>query len=220
MSGILKLESLTTGNTLKQGDKTPLKYKLLDADGDQLNIAGKSAKARLVYPDFSAVGYEKINLTVAQDDTVTFTIDQVIPARVYHVEIIVDNKFICPSREDEAKFTVDKSSLGTEANIIEIVGKDVLIQDIKSQLEAELQPLISDLEYVQQAEAQRVSAEEQRQIDHANWGAEMANMVDRDFLIDLLSQFLTQMPSTYIGVEWDKQSDPTMVRIDSVTDLL
>ena len=127
MSGILKLESLTKGNTLKQGDKTPLKYKLFDADGEKLNIAGKSAKVRLAYPDFLTIGYEKDGLTVAQDDTVTFTIDKVIPAKLYHVEIIVDDKFIFPSRADESKFTVDKSSLGTEANIIEVVGIDAVV---------------------------------------------------------------------------------------------
>ena len=119
---------MTKGNTLKQGDKTPLKYRLFDADGENLNIAGKSAKVRLVYPDFLTIGYEKDGLTVAQDDTVTFTVDRVIPSRIYHVEIIVDDKFIFPSRADEAKFTVDKSSLGTETNIIEIVGVDVVVR--------------------------------------------------------------------------------------------
>ena len=128
MSGILRLESLTKGNTLKQGDKTPLKYRLFDADGEKLNIAGKSAKVRLVYPDFLTIGYEKDGLTVAQDDTVTFTIDGVIPSRIYHVEIIVDGQFIFPSRSDESKFTVDKSSLGTESNIIEIVGVDAVVK--------------------------------------------------------------------------------------------
>ena len=128
MSGVLRLESLTKGNTLKQGDKTPLKYKLFDADGEKLNIAGKSAKVRLVYPDFLTIGYEKDGLTVAQDDTVTFTIDKVIPAKLYHVEIIVDDKFIFPSRADESKFTVDKSSLGTESSIIEIVGVDAVVK--------------------------------------------------------------------------------------------
>ena len=128
MSGILRLESLTKGNTLKQGDKTPLKYRLFDADGENLNIAGKSAKVRLVYPDFLTIGYEKDGLTVAQDDTVTFTIDKVIPAKLYHVEIIVDGRFIFPSRADESKFTVDKSSLGTESSIIEIVGVDAVVR--------------------------------------------------------------------------------------------
>ena len=82
----------------------------------------------MVYPDFLTIGYEKDGLTVAQDDTVTFTIDNVIPARIYHVEIIVDDKFIFPSRADESKFTVDKSSLGTETNIIEIVGVDAVVR--------------------------------------------------------------------------------------------
>ena len=186
MSGILRLESLTKGNTLKQGDKTPLKYRLFDADGENLNIAGKSAKVRLVYPDYLTIGYEKDGLTVAQDDTVTFTIDRVIPSRIYHVEIIVDDKFVFPSRADESKFTVDKSSFGTEANIIEIVGKDVLIQEVKSQVDAELQPLVTSLESAEQAEIQRataessrVSAEEQRKIDHENRSAELAGKADK-----------------------------------------
>ena len=162
MSGILRLGSLTKGDTLKQGDKTPLKYRLFDADGEELNIAGKSAKVRLVYPDFLTIGYEKDGLTVSQDDTVTFTIDQAIPFRTYHVEIIVDDKFVFPSRADEAKFTVDKSSLGADANIIKIVGKDVLIQEVKSQVDTELQPLVTSLESAQQAETQRVNSENER----------------------------------------------------------
>lgn len=227
MSGILKLESLTKGNTLKQGDKTPLKYRLFDADGDTLNIAGKSAKVRLVYPDFLTIGYEKDGLTVAQDDTVTFTIDSVIPSRIYHVEIIVDDKFVFPSRADESKFTVDKSSLGTETNIIEIVGKDVLIREVKSQVDTELQPLVTYLESTQQAETQRLSAESsrtsaeaQRKIDHANRSAELADKADKTYLIELLTELSLKLSSTYAGVEWDKESNPLMNRIDTMTELL
>ena len=106
------LESLTRGNTLKQGDKTPLTYRLLDADGDNINISGKSATVRLVHPNYLTIGYEKSGLTVSQDETVTFTIDNIIPARKYNVEIIVDNKYVFPSRSAESKFTIDKSTLG------------------------------------------------------------------------------------------------------------
>lgn len=127
MTGILMLESLTRGNTLKQGDKTPLTYRLLDADGDNLNVAGKTAVVRLVHPNYLAIGYEKRGLIVSQDDTVTFTIDNVIPARKYNVEIIVDNKFVFPSRSVESKFTVDRSTLGTAASIIEIIGIDAVV---------------------------------------------------------------------------------------------
>ena len=130
MTGILMLESLTRGNTLKQGDKTPLTYRLLDADGDNLNIAGKQATVRLVYPNYLTIGYEKSGLIVSKDDTVTFTIDNIIPSRKYNVEIIVDNKFVFPSRSAESKFTIDKSSLGTESNIIEIVGIDAVASKV------------------------------------------------------------------------------------------
>ena len=130
MTGILMLESLTRGNTLKQGDKTPLTYRLLDADGDNLNIAGKSATVRLMYPNYLTIGYEKTGLIVSSDNTVTFTIDTVIPSRKYNVEIIVDNKFVFPSRSAESKFTIDKSSLGTESNIIEIVGIDAVANKV------------------------------------------------------------------------------------------
>ena len=186
MSGILRLESLTKGNTLKQGDKTPLKYRLFDADGDLLSIAGKSAKVRLVYPDFLTIGYEKDGLTVAQDDTVTFTIENVIPSRIYHVEIIVDDKFVFPSRAYGSKLTVDKSSLGADTNIIEIVGKDVLIREVKSQVDTELQPLVTSLQAAEQAEAQRVSNEEQRKTDHANRSAELASKADKVVLKNLI----------------------------------
>ena len=168
MSGILRLESLTKGNTLKQGDKTPLKYRLFDADGEKLNIAGKSAKVRLVYPDFLTIGYEKDGLTVAQDDTVTFTIDGVIPSRIYHVEIIVDDKFIFPSRADEAKFTVDKSSLGTESNIIEIVGVDQIVNKVLGQVDADISQAVTDInatnEAIKQAEEERKQWFEDTQI--------------------------------------------------------
>lgn len=186
MTGVLMLESLTRGNTLKQGDKTPLTYKLLDADGDNLNVAGKTATVRLVHPNYLTIGYEKSGLLVSQDDTVTFTIDNIIPSRKYNVEIIVDDKFVFPSRSAESKFTIDRSSLGTEANIIEIVGKDVLISAVKSQVDTELQPLVTSLESAQQAEIQRasaessrVSAEAQREIDHANRSAELDSKADK-----------------------------------------
>ena len=193
MTGILMLDSLTRGNTLKQGDKTPLTYKLLDADGDKLDVAGKTATVRLLYPNYLTIGYEKSGLTVQSDDTVTFTIDKIVPARKYHVEIIVDNKFVFPSRSVESKFTIDKSSLGTESNIIEIVGKEVLINAVKSKVDAELQPLVTSLQAAQQAEAQRVtveasrvSAEAQRKTDHANRSAELAGKADKVVLNNMV----------------------------------
>ena len=128
MSGILRLESLTKGNTLKQGDKTPLKYRLFDADGEKLNIAGKSATVRLMKNDFTFIAYEKEGLTVAPDDTISFNINKILPGGLYHLEIIVDDKYIFPSRADEGKFNVDKSSLGAELTIIENTGIDAVVR--------------------------------------------------------------------------------------------
>ena len=145
MSGILRLESLTKGNTLKQGDKTPLKYRLFDADGEKLNIAGKSAVARLMYPDFLRAGYESETLTVSPDNTVTFSIDKVIKPVLYYVEITVDDKYIFPSRVDESKINIDKSSKGSDVAIIEIIGKDILIRDVREQVETEIKPVVDDM---------------------------------------------------------------------------
>ena len=145
MSGILRLESLTKGNTLKQGDKTPLKYRLFDADGEKLNIAGKSAVARLMYPDFLRAGYESETLTVSSDNTVTFSIDKIIHPVLYYLEITVDGKYIFPSRNDESKLNIDKSSQGSDATIIEIIGKDVLVRDIKNMVDSEIKPVVDDM---------------------------------------------------------------------------
>ena len=145
MSGILRLESLTKGNTLKQGDKTPLKYRLFDADGEKLNIAGKSAIVRLMYPDFLRVGYESEPLTVSTDNTVTFSIDKIIQPVLYYLEITVDGKYIFPSRNDESKLNIDKSSQGSDVAIIEIIGKDVLVRDIKEMVDSEIKPVVDDM---------------------------------------------------------------------------
>ena len=128
MSGILRLESLTKGNTLRQGDLTLLKYRLFDADGDKLDISGKPATVRLMKNDFTFIAYEKEGLTVAPDDTISFNINKILPGGLYHLEIIVDDKYVFPSRADEGKFNVDKSSLGAEITIIENAGIDAVVR--------------------------------------------------------------------------------------------
>ena len=128
MAGILRLESLTKGNTLRQGDLTLLKYRLFDADGDKLDISGKPATVRLMKNDFTFIAYEKEGLTVAPDDMISFNVNKILPGGLYHLEIIVDDKYIFPSRADEGKFNVDKSSLGAEITIIENAGIDAVVR--------------------------------------------------------------------------------------------
>ena len=119
---------MTKGNTLRQGDLTSLKYRLFDADGDKLDISGKPATIRLMKNDFTFIAYEKEGLTVAQDDTISFSINKILPGGLYHLEVIVDDKYIFPSRADEGKFNVDKSSLGAELTIIENTGIDAVVR--------------------------------------------------------------------------------------------
>ena len=128
MSGILRLENLNKGTTLKQGDKTVLSYRLSDADGEQLNIAGKPAVARLMHPDFTRIGYESEALTVSADNIVQFSIESIIPSRLYYLEITVDGQYIFPSRSDEGKLSIDRSSMGAEITIIENAGIDAVVR--------------------------------------------------------------------------------------------
>ena len=128
MSGILRLENLNKGTTLKQGDKTVLSYRLSDADGEILNIAGNTAVARLMHTDFTRIGYESEALTVSADNIVQFSIDSIIPSRLYYLEITVDGQYIFPSRSDEGKLSIDRSSMGAEITIIENAGIDAVVR--------------------------------------------------------------------------------------------
>lgn len=182
MSGVLRIEPITKGHILKQGDETILKYKLISSE--DLSLVGKTAQIKLMSYNFADIGYQTTT-TVQENNEVWFIIDRVIPVRTYYLEVIVD-KHIFPSRSDEYKVDIDKSSLGQEANIIEIIGKDVLIREVKSQVDTELQPLVTSLNSAQQAETQRataesnrVSAEEQRKIDHENRSSELAGKADK-----------------------------------------
>ncbi|XJS09838.1 hypothetical protein ACF3NG_06740 [Aerococcaceae bacterium WGS1372] len=166
MSGILILKDLNKGSTLKQGDKTELVYQLADGDGDALNLANKKATVKLLTPDFTATGYEKAGITVGQDNIVRFTIDKVIQARKYYVEIIVDGKFIFPSVEGGRILNIDRSSLGQESNIIEIIGKDKIVSEVKAQVDAEIAGALTTLsqtnDSITQAEEARKQAENER----------------------------------------------------------
>ena len=220
MSGILRLESLTKGNTLKQGDKTPLKYRMFDADGEKLNIAGKSAKVRLVYPDFLTIGYEKDGLTVAQDDTVTFTIDKLIPAKLYHVEIIVGDEFIFPSRADESKFTVDKSSLGADANIIEIIGKDAVIRDIMAK--EEIQNVLDSKQIAEEAKIISETANQnvldvearQTQVEQFN-NQVVTEMTDKD-VISAPEIILARGEENTLGERLDKEHSEVNAKLAQI----
>ena len=185
MEPILTIDNLNSfgGNMLRQGDKSQLKYRLRDVGNKNLGISSKSCQVKMYGRNYTTVVYETTT-TVSSDNTVTFTIDKVLPKGTFYLEFTVGD-YIFPTDHREF-FEITPSGKGMESNIIEIVGKDVLIQEVKSQVDAELQPLVTSLESAQQAEAQRVtaestrvSAEEQRKTDHANRSAELARKADK-----------------------------------------
>ena len=174
--------------------------------------------------NYTTLVYET-TATVSSDNTVSFTINKILPKGTFYLEFTVGD-YIFPTDHREY-FEITPSGKAIDSNIIEIIGKDVLIREVKSQVDNELQPLVTSLESAQQAETQRVSAESsraseeaQRKIDHANRSAEMDDKADKTYLIELLTELSLKLSSTYVGVEWDKQTNPLMKRIDTVTELL
>ena len=197
MEPILTIDNLNSfgGNMLRQGDKSQLKYRLRDVGNKNLGISSKSCEVKMYGRNYTTVVYETTT-TVSSENTVSFTIDKVLPKGTFYLEFTVGD-YIFPTDHREF-FEITPSGKGMEANIIEIVGKDVLIQAVKSQVDAELQPLVTSLESAEQAEAQRataessrVSAETQRKIDHANRSAEFDGKADKVVLKNFISTDLT-----------------------------
>ena len=185
MEPILTIDNLNRfgGNMLRQGDKSQLKYRLRDVGNKNLAISSKPCQVKMYGRNYTTVVYET-STTVSSDNTVSFTINKILPKGTFYLEFTVGD-YIFPTDHREF-FEITPSGKGMEANIIEIVGKDVLINAVKSQVDTELQPLVTSLESAEQAETQRasaesdrVSAETQRKTDHANRSAELAGKADK-----------------------------------------
>ena len=192
MEPILTIDNLNSfgGNMLRQGDKSQLKYRLRDVGNKNLGISSKPCQVKMYGRNYTTVVYETTT-TVSSENTVSFTIDKVLPKGTFYLEFTVGD-YIFPTDHREF-FEITPSGKGMEANIIEIVGKDVLINAVKSQVDAELQPLVTSLESAEQAEIQRataettrVSAEAQRVTDHANRSAEFDGKADKVVLENLV----------------------------------
>ena len=193
MEPILTIDNLNSfgGNMLRQGDKSQLKYRLRDVGNKNLAISSKPCQVKMYGRNYTTVVYET-STTVSSDNTVSFTINKILPKGTFYLEFTVGD-YIFPTDHREF-FEITPSGKGMEANIIEIVGKDVLINAVKSQVDAELQPLVTSLESAEQAEIQRataessrVSAEAQRVTDHANRSAELAGKADKVVIKNLAS---------------------------------
>ena len=176
MEPILTIDNLNSfgGNMLRQGDKSQLKYRLRDVGNKNLGISGKSCQITMYGRNYTTIVYETTT-TVSSDNTVSFTIDKVLPKGTFYLEFTVGD-YIFPTDHREF-FEITPSGKGMESNIIEIVGKDVLIQEVKSQVDAELQPLVTSMESAQQAEAQRVLAENERSVKYENYAQQFNDVI-------------------------------------------
>ncbi|MDT0955183.1 hypothetical protein RNT98_10120 [Staphylococcus pseudintermedius] len=107
---VLNVLNLGDGNRIKQGDKSVMRYQLID-ENDELSIVGK---VEVVYLYKSSKIIYKKETTVENiddKDVVIVKIDDILPRGTYMLEIVVDDKYVFPSDESE-KIEVTKSILG------------------------------------------------------------------------------------------------------------
>ena len=92
MHGILDIEDLNTGTILKQGDKTTLRFRLVDYDRDNLSLSGQSVDVVLLTPDYA----QKTTIASAKvgtDNIVSFEITADLLPGEYFMEF-VDRKSV------------------------------------------------------------------------------------------------------------------------------
>ena len=107
LTNVLNINDSNDGNRIKQGDKSIMRYKLVDANNDDLNINGKQAKVFLHRNDKVEYVYQ----TEVKDNSVDVIINDVIPAGIYTIEIWVDSKYSFPS-DNKSKIDVVESVVG------------------------------------------------------------------------------------------------------------
>ena len=133
MHGILDVEDLNTGTILKQGDKTTLRFRLVDYDRDNLSLSGQSVDVVLLTPDYA----QKTTIASAKvgtDNIVSFEITADILPGEYFMEFVVSNGQIFPS-EHRSYFAITPSSKDSGVNLIQMYGKEQLIQEIIPKVE-------------------------------------------------------------------------------------
>lgn len=127
MEPILTIDNLNSfgGNMLRQGDKSQLKYRLRDVGNKNLNISSKSCQVKMYGRNYTTVVYET-TATVSTENTVSFTIDKVLPKGTFYLEFTVGD-YIFPTDHREF-FEITPSGKGVESNVIEIVGVDAVVR--------------------------------------------------------------------------------------------
>lgn len=128
---ILVLNDLNTGNNIKQGDRTILKYLCDDGNGDKLDLTGLPARAVLKTRKNQVV--YQTEAQISDRNEVTFIIDRVVPANQYVLEIVVDNQYIFPS-DNSIYLNVTKSSIGSVDDFIQNNSREYLEEIIDERI--------------------------------------------------------------------------------------
>lgn len=130
--GILTVRDLNTGTIIKQGDQTTLKFQLMDYNQESLNIQGKTCEVVLLTTDFKSK-VTIANTTVGENGIVSFSITANLLPTKYYMEFVVDGKYIFPS-EHRHFWRITPSSKGVEITMIDMYGKDALVNEIIDKL--------------------------------------------------------------------------------------
>lgn len=110
-TNVLNLEESVDGNRIKQGDLSVMRYILIDANSDDLQLNDKPAKVYLT--DSEGVKYI-YDTTVKEEDgkyLCDVVINTIIPANTYTLEIWADETYCFPS-DRKSKVKVEASVLG------------------------------------------------------------------------------------------------------------
>ena len=156
MEGIHRISNANTGSVLKQGDTTELKFKLYDANDDNIDhILNKPAE--VVFLKNGDV-YYRTEGNVDDFYMCTFTIDEVLPTGMYHIEFIVESG-IYPSG-DSPYFTIAPSSRGKDSVMIQTYGFEDLVIRTTEGVSKQLEGIETE---IKEAELDRQAQEEVRE---------------------------------------------------------
>lgn len=131
---ILTIKNENTGNQLKAGDHTILKYQLTDGNNEVLTLEGLPARVSLLKD--KQILYQT-ETTVGEENRVQFSINEVLAAGTYILEIIVDDQYIFPSSTEEKLYIVSSSK-----NIKEELLHSYGIEQLKQEIEESCRSLI------------------------------------------------------------------------------
>lgn len=135
---ILDLIDLNRGDTLKQGDSTRLRFQL--SAKNYLLPDNEGKQARIVFIFNNSIIHEEFS-TVQRGNVVEFSINEILPANVYILEIHVDGQ-IFPS--DDYVFKIRWSAAGVDHKITKSYGINNIIERAVDEVSAKFVDLTKE----------------------------------------------------------------------------